>query len=461
MSSKANFVLKKPSFDDSFKESSITEEDEDVEEFSTSQDLPSFKSVIFRGQRPDADTGVEKKDLFFDESKGDFVNLDNFAFANSANHFDEDASTTSSLALLDSRILDDTSTTANLDDSRIIVEELKRNLEQELQSSSSQPNSLDVSFDDNAKPKIKSPREVTTPPKRKTSPSLKKLSAESQKLPSKSSDDSATNSTGGSKYAKKRPSSAVTSKGSSKGIQRKLSLEKNSRKLGQNKSHSATNLHKLSVKDYHESFQQQRRLSSTSIAPDEAERSSSYDSLYNLSLKELAGKKADYSHVQSKVRQYIYGDSSRPGSKMRHRTGDVYGKSFVLSPGRKSLSMSNLANDCSNCSRRSSCKSDLKSFLSAKNLNDLQLQLSRNLSQSQSGSLHCKSDQVSRLLDHQVSDNEDNFEANEVICEVEDLLQLAMDERKGKIEAIQGKQKKKKIQKFFFPDIPIENCFHF
>ena len=50
------------------------------------------------------------------------------------------------LPWLDSRILDETSTTNNLDDSKMIVEELKRNIE-ECASSSSQPNSLDVSFD--------------------------------------------------------------------------------------------------------------------------------------------------------------------------------------------------------------------------------------------------------------------------------------------------------------------------
>ena len=78
---------------------------------------------------------------------------------------------------------------------------------------------------------------------------------------------------------------------------------------------------------------------------DDQDRSSSYDSLYNLSLKDLAGKKADYSHVQSKVRQYIHGGNgsggqSRPSSRQQNfKSGvnDNYGKSFVLSPGRKSL----------------------------------------------------------------------------------------------------------------------------
>jgi hypothetical protein len=72
----------------------------------------------------------------------------------------------------------------------MIVEELKRNIEE---CASSQPNSLDVSFDldSSNKPKIvKLPRQKTS--NRKTSPSLRKLSSESQNLPSKSFDDSTT-----------------------------------------------------------------------------------------------------------------------------------------------------------------------------------------------------------------------------------------------------------------------------
>ena len=47
-------------------------------------------------------------------------------------------------------------------------------------------------------------------------------------------------------------------------VQKRLNLDKNCKKLGRNKSHSASNLHKLSVKDYHESFQSHGRLSSAS-----------------------------------------------------------------------------------------------------------------------------------------------------------------------------------------------------
>ena len=110
---------------------------------------------------------------------------------------------------------------------------------------------MDVSFDDK-KPKIKSPRD-STPPKRLNS--LRKLSSESQKLPSKTSDESTSGERKNKFVQKKKPSNPH--------LHRKLNLDKNSRKLGQNKSHSANNLHKLSVKDYHESFQG-RRLSSGS-----------------------------------------------------------------------------------------------------------------------------------------------------------------------------------------------------
>ena len=113
---------------------------------------------------------------------------------------------------------------------------------------------------------------------------------------------------------------------------------------------------------------------------DPADRNSSHDSLYEnfSSNKDLAGKKADYSHVQSKVRQYIHSGNgssqSRPSSKQQNYKNVDYGKSFVLSAGRKSFSMSNiLVDDLDNYppQRRNSCKSKLKSFLSAKNLNDL------------------------------------------------------------------------------------------
>ena len=94
-----------------------------------------------------------------------------------------------------------------------------------------------------------------------------------------------------------------------------------------------------------------------------------------------------------------------------------------------------------NSRRTSNCsKSELKSFLSAKNLNDLHVYVknanSRSVTQSRE-SLCYKNDQVSRLLDD-LSDQEvqnEVVENDEVVFEVEDILQLAMDERKGKQEA--------------------------
>lgn len=174
----------------------------------------------------------------------------------------------------------------------------------------------------------------------------------------------------------------------------------------------------------------------------------------------MAGKKADYSHVQSKVRQYIHSGNgssqSRPSSKQQNYKNVDYGKSFVLSPGRKSFSMSNILVDdlfCYPPQRRNSCKSELKSFLSAKNLNDLHVSVKNsanfealiptaNNPNPQNPKHFYKNDQVSRLLDD-LSDPENFVDGQdiidnekEVVCEVEDLLQLAMDERKGKLEAI-------------------------
>ena len=183
-----------------------------------------------------------------------------------------------------------------------------------------------------------------------------------------------------------------------------------------------------------------------SFSDPEPDKSASYDSLYHLSWKELAGRKADYSHVQSKVRQYIYGDgsSSRPSSRQdlnRRKNSDFYGKSFVLSPGRKSLSMSNIVQDDKNWlhSRRSSVRSELKSFLSAKNLDDLHVSV-KNTSKSRESLLLYDQDRISRLLED-VSDHDEAGNAaedatpSEVVVEVEDLLHMAMEERRGKIEA--------------------------
>ena len=99
-------------------------------------------------------------------------------------------------------------------------------------------------------------------------------------------------------------------------------------------------------------------------------------------------------------------------------------------------------------SRRNSCKSELKSFLSAKNLSDLHVSVKNSVAfgtltsgQQQNPKQFYKNDQVSRLLDDlsdpdNANEGQDNIENEEVVCEVEDLLQLAMDERKGKLEAI-------------------------
>ena len=129
---------------------------------------------------------------------------------------------------------------------------------------------------------------------------------------------------------------------------------------------------------------------------------------------------------------------------------DIYGKSFVLSPGRKSLSMSNIVQEHQGSSwmhsrRRSSLKSELKSFLSAKNLTDMQISLhatttNKSAIQSHSRDSLCYNpDKIDKLLDD-ISDGDDqNYQpdnsSSKVMVEVEDLLQMAIEERRGKIEA--------------------------
>ena len=97
--SKPNLIIKRPSLDvpeDKCQKDIIEEEEEEEEDIT--DDLPSFKSVIFKGN--------SNNDLFYDAEKGEFVNVANFAFANSINHFEDNKSVSegsSSLALLDSR----------------------------------------------------------------------------------------------------------------------------------------------------------------------------------------------------------------------------------------------------------------------------------------------------------------------------------------------------------------------
>ena len=88
------------------------------------------------------------------------------------------------------------------------------------------------------KPKIvKSPREKT--PKRKTSPSLRKLSSESQNLPSKSFDDSTTSIESTKFVSKKKPAKNNNVAAQPGQVQKRLNLDRNCKKLGKNKSHSA------------------------------------------------------------------------------------------------------------------------------------------------------------------------------------------------------------------------------
>ena len=113
MSSKVNsFRIKRPSLDISDDKNIIEENyegEEEEEEEEISQDLPSFKSVIFKGNNSvvQSDETQGNKNIFFDAEKGQYVNVDNFAFTEEIGNYFETKSQSdggsSSLALLDSR----------------------------------------------------------------------------------------------------------------------------------------------------------------------------------------------------------------------------------------------------------------------------------------------------------------------------------------------------------------------
>ena len=116
MSSKVNSLkIKRPSLDISDDKNIIEEnyegeeEEEEEEEEEISQDLPSFKSVIFKGNNSVVQSLETQgnKNVFFDAEKGQYVNVDNFAFTEDIGNYFETKSQSdggsSSLALLDSR----------------------------------------------------------------------------------------------------------------------------------------------------------------------------------------------------------------------------------------------------------------------------------------------------------------------------------------------------------------------
>ena len=88
MNSKSGSLrIQRPSLDISDATNVIEEDDEDEDdddEEEISQDLPSFKSVIFKGTQLQ---NQGDKNLFYDAEKDQYVNVDNFAFTEDGNYF--------------------------------------------------------------------------------------------------------------------------------------------------------------------------------------------------------------------------------------------------------------------------------------------------------------------------------------------------------------------------------------
>uniref|UniRef100_A0A0K2UJ73 Uncharacterized protein n=1 Tax=Lepeophtheirus salmonis TaxID=72036 RepID=A0A0K2UJ73_LEPSM len=158
--------------------------------------------------------------------------------------------------------------------------------------------------------------------------------------------------------------------------------------------------------------------------------------------------KSDYSHVQSKVKAYIKSIKDLP------KKPDDF-SSFQA--GKKSLSMSNLSSSRYfpstsgvggqyplNSSSSNIAASNLKSFLSYANLDEMTITVNKYNAKS-ADNLNSKSkfdtSRISRLLDN-ISDEEameevidSAAEDDEIVIDVENILSLALNERRDKQEA--------------------------
>lgn len=145
------------------------------------------------------------------------------------------------------------------------------------------------------------------------------------------------------------------------------------------------------------------------------------------------GNNNRFSHVQSKVKQYIEDVKNLPKAKKDE---------YPLSPARKSLSLSNL-NQNHDSSRTKSQLQRMKAFISTSNLQDLQVVLKRNqeVHQERGDLMMPKLDKsrLDRLLDD-LSDDSENVGENgdvvdaEITLDVEEILRLALMERREKRE---------------------------
>ena len=466
--------IHRPSMD---KQDPILDESEDEED----EDFPSFKSVVFK---PDSNLDSAKiftsqpktaPEYFFDESSKRMVEIDNFSFPQDSNHFmpnGDNVSSDSSLALLDSNCL-----AAPADPYDIMA---MGNSEKPKILSPHSSKNTSFSSEDSYTNKLQNP--------------IRRKLSEEEALPSRSNGLAL-------KSRIPRFQKSHRSHSSSSPVQRKIDEKKPSNsKLAKTRSHSASNLSKISVIEYHNmqpkprrdarssscgnidyshieskvkqyinrenvrnnvgsnivASQGQKSLSLSNLAADKplSDLNKTKDSVQEVLMrdsKESSGQTVDYSRVESKVKRYIL------NAKRQQKEAKVREQSFLLSPGRKSLSMSNLVMDASSTDSSGSKAANagkMKAFLSSRNLDDLQVCI-RPKSRAESA-LSCQSvdkSRLSRLLDNLTDEDDDGLAAydnsdeedvciypvnetqDDVVIEVEDLLKLAIDERRGKQEA--------------------------
>ncbi len=415
-----------------------------LEDGSLSHRLPYSESSSMGYQRDKEDDGS----TFFDSLSRQWVKIDNFAFARPDNHFVREHRNESSPPSVDcdeNSVAEDSESERNTDDSL-----------------AEQPNEVCLVPDTDHQPKILSPRDAST-----VSRQLKKVSDE-MLLPSRSDagtprqssvDESFQLSTVKDAHPTKSAAQTSVTASAKSAIPRfvrkhqsriqKPSYSPVQKKVLQSQSHQAPAAECreesaggdiLNAPKLPSNFNRTKSRSVTSLLYTSGLSAGSKNSRSDGSLN-LVGKKREYRHVKSKVREYIEEVRRLPSRR----------QPSPPSLTRKSLSLSNLAvegevslTSTTGKGQQQQQQSNLrrmKTFISTSNLEDLRIVLRReNSSKTEKECDHSAAtrfdrSRLARLLDN-LSDDEDGVaDGEDLSLGVEEVLLLAWEERKEKQEA--------------------------
>ena len=388
----------RPIFSPGFKSKKVSEL---TAETHPSQSLDDSPASSLLQQRDRAE-----EDSFYDSMSGQYVTVNNFAFPEEGNHFEQAAN-------------------ASID--------LTERLEKELTLAASEDQIQHC-------PKIlDSPRDLQVP----AVPPLKRLSGEigPEFLPSRSNPGTPRTANNPEETHLSIPADVPTIAAKKSAIPRYVRNPRSKsfspspvlRKTKQSNNAFAD----AAPRCCQVSREKSQSISNLAMSPSLGDGNAAKNSRSDPNLNLVGGKNA-FKHVKSKVRQYI--EDVKNLSKTKEE------KSFQLSPGRKSLSMSNLGSEAqdqglSNAVAGTNNLNRMKAFISTSNLEDLRVTLKKHTSdghqQTSTTDLRFDRTRLSRLLDN-LSDSDEDPVAEidqDLTLDVEEVLMLAWEERKEKQEA--------------------------